>query len=89
MFLQEVYWPSITLCNLNQAEASYWKSIGAHSNTTKKLEILQEYFAGTSREGLQKSKSKFPIVRVIQNHIVGGTKFSRKLIKNAILYKNM
>ena len=41
--LQKVYWPSITVCNLNQAEASYWKSIGAYENVTKKKEILEKY----------------------------------------------
>ena len=40
--MQEVYWPSITICNLNQAEASYWKSIGAYANVTMKNEILEE-----------------------------------------------
>ena len=42
--MQEVYWPSITVCNLNQAEASYWKSIGAYENVTIKNEILEKKY---------------------------------------------
>ena len=44
LYLQEVYWPSITVCNLNQVEASYWKSIGAYANVTVRNEILEKKF---------------------------------------------
>ena len=39
-------WPSITVCNLNQVEASFMKNVKAHGNVTLTNLLINEFFLG-------------------------------------------
>ena len=41
--LDDIYFPSITVCNLNQARRSFFEEIGIHNNDSLERQILSEY----------------------------------------------
>ena len=41
--LDSIYFPSVTVCNLNQARRSFFEEIGIYSNETLIRQILSEY----------------------------------------------
>ena len=43
---QDVEFPSITVCNLNQVEASFMKDLGIYGNTTMTKLLYKEYING-------------------------------------------
>ena len=44
--IKEVYFPSITVCNINQVEASFLKKIGIHGNLSQTNAIFDQYITG-------------------------------------------
>ena len=45
-FFQDVVFPSITVCNLNQLEASFLMDINAYGNLNKTNDLLDEFIFG-------------------------------------------
>ena len=41
--LDDIYFPSITVCNLNQARRSFFEEVGIYNNDTLIRQILSEY----------------------------------------------
>ena len=48
--LQEVYFPSITVCNINQVEGSFLREIGIYGNLSQLNVLYDEYISGRERD---------------------------------------
>ena len=54
--LEDIYFPSVTVCNLNQARKSFFEEIGIHNNETLKRQILSKYL-GDDNDSNHRSQS--------------------------------
>ena len=57
-FAQDVVFPSITICNLNQVEASFLKSLNVYGNITL-TNLLMDHFIGGHNENINQDDKLF------------------------------
>ena len=62
---QDIEFPSVTVCNLNQVEASFLKDLNVYGNTTMTKLLFDEFINGHQRN-LSKEEEEF-IEKVFSN----------------------
>ncbi len=66
LFSQEVFFPAITVCNINQVEASFMKQIGIYHNLSQMRALYNEFISGGHEESEDKEHSHHNILGLCQ-----------------------
>ena len=86
--IQEVYFPSITVCNINQVEGSFLKDIDIYGNLSQLNVLYDEYISGRDRDLTSNEESLLKSIQWIQStnltHGKSITEFTRYLAKKVM-----
>ena len=91
--MQEVEWPSITICNVNQVEASSLKDVNAYDvatgNVNKQLSdlLIHEYILGHNKDISQDHKNLINSINDIvkTKDLIGFKHWSRQSCENLVI----